>query len=552
MLSNLGFPSSGGRAVVQQPDGKLVVGGFVGGFAGVGTAFLLARFNSNGTLDPTFGAGGRIATNSGGEITIEDVVLLPDGKLIAVGIRSGPDPVQIRLIRYESNGAIDMTYGTAGKVTTNFVGGAGPGHAALLPDGKLLMVGQVINSGGSSYQGLVLRYNADGSPDMSFGTGGQAIIDFPDIGEEFRALILEADGRFYATGIASDQSVPTPDYQHDFLVVHFNADGTVDTGFSGDGYLTEEFGVDGSYAEQSGSAVLQPDGKLIAAGFSSGYYGALARYNSDGSLDPTFGNGGKRLIRDTSAYGLVLQPDGRIVMVGHESRGAGFEVVVARLHADGRLDGTFAPCGYVRTSFGAEVSSSAWDAIQQADGKIVVTGSTEPLGGVFVARYGSAGPLGCQAAPKGHSSLNVRDREGVERDRLKWKWKGSPASVSDFGDPTTSTGYTMCVVDQSGGSPAVRMAWPTYTGGWSSILQGYEFERPYETGFPFDTATLTATTSGRGKIKIVASGEYLTPTLPLTTPVTVRLDRHDGEHCWEATFGTAKKNTAGDFKARSD
>jgi uncharacterized delta-60 repeat protein len=551
VLAKLGFASCGGQAVVRQPDGKLVVGGFVGDYPAVGTAFLLARYNANGTLDASFGNGGRVATSGGGETKVEDVVLLPDGKMIAVGYRLLPNPVQIRLVRYASNGSIDTTYGTAGKVTANLVGGSIPGRAVLLPDGKLLLVGSILNSVGPSYQGLVQRYNADGTLDMTFATGGQAIVDFPGMGEELRSLNVEADGRFYATGIASDQSIPTPDYEQDFLTVHFNADGSVDTAFGTNGFVTEEFGVEGSYAEQGLSAVLQPDGKLVTAGF-SGYHGALARYNADGSLDTTFANGGKRIVDHTSAYELLLQPDGKLVMAGHRSRGAESEFIITRLHPDGRLDATFTPCALAHTSFGADANAQVWDALLQPDGKIVVVGWTEPSGGLAMARYGTAAPLGCQVVTSGRSSLGIRDRDGHERDRLKWTWKGSPASVSDFGDPTSSTGYTMCIVENAVASPTIRLGWPTYTGGWSSLPQGYEFEIGYETDFPFDKARLTASPSGRGKIKISASGEYLEPTLPLMMPLTVRLDRHDGGHCWEAPFSAAKTNTASDFKARSD
>lgn len=551
VLTKLGFGSCGGQAVIRQPDGKLVVGGFVGAYPAVGTAFLLARFNPDGSTDPTFGNGGRVSTSGDGETKIEDVVLLPDGKIIAVGYRLFPNPVQIRLVRYQSNGSIDPTYGTAGKVTTALVGGAIPGRATLLPDGKLLIVGSVVNSVGPSYQGLLLRYNDDGTPDVTFGMSGQAIIDFPNIGEELRALVVEPDGRFYAAGIASDQSIAVPDYEQDFLTVHFNADGSVDTGFGGTGYVTEEFGVEDSYAEQAGSAVRQSDGRVVVAGF-SGYHGALARYNSDGSLDPTFGDAGRLTIHDTSAYELLLQPDGKLVMVGHRSRGAGFEWVITRLHSDGRLDATFAPCAVVHTSFGDDASASAWDALLQPDGKIVVAGWTEPLGGLALARYGTTAGFGCQAAPKGRSALSVKNRAGLDDDRLKWKWKGSPTSVGDFGDPTASTGYSMCVVDQSSGSPTVRMGWPTYTEGWSSVPQGYQREFGPETDLPFDKIKLGASSSGRGKILISARGEYLAPSLPLTAPVAVRFDRHDGGHCWEATIGAPKINTATDFKGRAD
>ena len=560
VVSALGLSSAGGQGVVRQPDGKLVVGGFVGdpflgNYPAVGHGFVVARYNSDGTIDSTFGVGGRLVTTGDNETAIDDLILQPDGKLIAIGDSSSPpNPVQIRLVRYESDGSIDMTYGTNGKVTATLPGGSVAGSAVLQPDGKLLIAGTVPNSAGSTYQGLLARHNADGSPDMSFGTAGYAVIDFPDIGEEFRAVVLESDGRFYATGGASDQSVPSPGYERNFLVTHFNADGTVDTAFGTNGYVTTQFDVEDSYAEFALSAVLQPDGKLIAGGY-SGYHGAAARYNADGSLDATFGDGGKVAVANTSAYQLLLQPDGKLVMVGHVGSADGLVHSVARLHPDGSVDASFALCALVHTDLGA-VSAFAWDALLQPDGRIVVTGWTQALtdttGALVLARYGSGSTPTCQAATSGRSALLIRDLAGVESDRLKWTWKGSPTTVGDFGDPTTTTGYTMCVIDQTGGVPTFRMGWPTAPETWSATPRGYQGHFEEETDLPFHRIGLSATASGRGKMKISARGEYLEPHLPLATPVTVRFERQDGGHCWEATFSTPKESTATFFKARSD
>ena len=554
----LGLTSCGGQGVVRQADGKLIVGGFVGdpllgNYPGVGHGFVLARYNANGTIDATYGSGGRVVTSDGGEKAVNDLVLQPDGKVIAIGYGEFPSLLQIRLIRYESNGSIDMTYGTGGKVTATFTGGSTPGRGVLQPDGKLLVVGVTI--AGSSYQGALARYNADGSPDMSFGTAGQAVIDFPDIAEEFIAVVLESDGRFYAIGDASDQSVPSPDYEQDFLIVHFNADGTVDGAYGTGGFVTTQFDVEDNYAERAHAAVQQPDGKLVASGF-SGYHGAVARYNADGSLDPTFGDGGMVAIDRTHAYSLLLQPDGKLVMVGHVGSSGRGMFSLTRLDPDGSVDASFAPCALVYTDLGDAVTAFTWDALLEPDGKIVVTGRTESLtsagGSLVLARYGSSSTPTCQAATSGRSSLQVRDLAGPDRDRLKWLWKGTPSSVTDFGDPTTSASYNLCVIDQTGGTPTFRMGWPTFTEGWSAASTGYKGKFSPETDLPFDKIKLNASSSGRGKIKISARGEYLWPNLPLTAPVTIRFERLDGDHCWEATFSTPEESNATSFKARSD
>jgi uncharacterized delta-60 repeat protein len=140
--------SAGANALVLQPDGKLVAAGFANGGSG---GFALVRYTEDGDLDPTFGGGEVVATNlAGGSAWATALVLQPDGKLVAAGafdhsanLGLGPEAIDFALVRYDANGNLDPTFGTGGVVTTSITGGSDFAKALVLqPDGKLLAAGR--------------------------------------------------------------------------------------------------------------------------------------------------------------------------------------------------------------------------------------------------------------------------------------------------------------------------------------------------------------------------------------------------------------------------
>ena len=230
---------------------------------------------------------------------------------------------------------LDSTFGNNGKVTTDF----GPGDdniqsILLQADGKILVVGDSFN--GSSYDFALARYNSNGSLDTTFGTGGRVTTNFGLTSAEDTGLdaVLQADGKILVGGTAFIGG------DNDFALARYNRDGTLDTSF-GDGGKASTF-FEGGGDDQISSIVLQADGKILVAGRTSiGGNGssklnfALARYNSNGTLDTSFGTGGKFNIDFNSgedvAYEVLLQPNGQILVGGQASNGFDLDFALARL-----------------------------------------------------------------------------------------------------------------------------------------------------------------------------------------------------------------------------
>ncbi len=300
-----------------------------------------------GDLDPTFGVGGKVTTDFGGlNDGARALVQQPDGKLVAAGQAEAGD-FDFALARYLPDGSLDPTFGTGGMVTTDF--GTFPFAAALVQqaDGKLVAGGPT-DAGGCCDFALV-RYLSDGSLDPTFGVGGKVTTDFGGF-EAAAALVQQPDGKLVAAGLSTAGSAPATD----FALARYLPDGSLDPTFGVGGKVTTDFEGGGASA-----LVLQPDGKLVAAGNSrlTGLVSdfALARYLSDGSLDPTFGVGGK-VTTDFGGFdriaALILQSDGKLVAGGNSGSGSGLpSFALVRYLPDGSLDPTFGVGGKVTTDF---------------------------------------------------------------------------------------------------------------------------------------------------------------------------------------------------------
>lgn len=387
--------SPGGEAnsLAIQTDGKLVIVGSLGGFDAV-------RYNSDGSLDSSFGTGGRVTINfsgTGSQDTAKSVAIQPDGKIVIGGSTTFFRPT-FALMRLNINGGLDPSFGVGGKVRTDFAPfGAFINAIALQQDGKIVAAGLRGPSGEQSVSDFALaRYNADGSLDSTFGSGGKVATDFLGFDDVANAVAIQPDGKIIAVGYDNLFMFHSPSSLFDFALARYNSDGSLDSSFGSGGRVTTEFF--GSY-DEARAIVLQPDGKLVVAGAASNSSAftdfGLVRYNIDGSLDPTFGTGGKVMTDFLSeferAQALALQPDGKIVAAGLAERqsSARTDFALARYNADGSLDGAFGSGGKVRTDFfGFDDAANA--VALQADGKIVAAGraNSDFLQGEFaLARY---------------------------------------------------------------------------------------------------------------------------------------------------------------------
>ncbi|AEV16768.1 hypothetical protein TCCBUS3UF1_17270 [Thermus sp. CCB_US3_UF1] len=370
VTTDLGSSFDGAHALVLQPDGKLVAAGYSSNALGLAD-FALVRYNPDGSLDTSFGSGGKVTTEVvQGDDKAYALVLQPDGKLVAAGY-SSEGLGDFALVRYNPDGSLDPSFGTGGKVTTNFHFDVA--HALVLqPDGKLVAAGWS-QIGSNSYFALV-RYNPDGTLDTSFGNGGKVTTEVGSSSDGANALVLQPDGKLVAAGYSRNAA---GDY--DVAMVRYNPDGSLDTSFGSRGkVITPVFSTFGS------ALVLQPDGKLVAAGFSTNSAGnddfALVRYNPDGSLDRSFGTGGKvttdlGLPRDI-VHSLVLQPDGRLVAAGSSNN----DFALVRYNPDGSLDPSFGIGGKVTTAVGSSYDI-AHALVLQPDGRLVAAGRSRNASG---------------------------------------------------------------------------------------------------------------------------------------------------------------------------
>jgi uncharacterized delta-60 repeat protein len=359
-----------------------------------------AQASDDSVLDSSFSRDGKLITNFDAPAHAQAVVIEPDGKIIAAGDRySGKTYLDFALVRYNLDGSLDTTFGHRGTVATDLRASSSDDKAnavALQPDGKIVAAGDSL--GLRQWDFALARYNPDGSLDTTFGDGGKVITDF-GMTSTAQALAIQPNGKIVVAGIVGEY--PTSD----FALARYNRDGHLDLTFDGDGLVTTDFfnGID-----VGRGLVLQPGGRVVVAGtvFNSGsgkYNIALARYTSDGSLDQAFGNGGK-VTTDPFGYGagasaITLQTDGKLVVAGGASASnfsGGFALV--RYNRDGSLDPTFGNGGKVLTDFVDSNSGAHAVAFQPAGGKIVAVGwATHPHAGYQIdfaaARYNSNGSL---------------------------------------------------------------------------------------------------------------------------------------------------------------
>jgi uncharacterized delta-60 repeat protein len=403
------------RAVAIQPDGRIVVGGTTyrdNDFSG--EDFALARYLPDGTLDPSFGIGGRVTTDFPGlAAEISAVLVQPDGKILVAG---GACPLfaflgDFKLARYNPDGSLDAGFGQGGIVTTRFPGqGSFASALALQADGRIVAAGTDyvdFSSDDSSDTDFALaRYEPDGSPDTSFGRGGQVTTDFGGFNDDAFAVLLQPDGRIVAVG-----SAKSPRDFYDFALARYLDDGSLDASFGRGGRVRTDFGDHGF--DRARAAVLQPDGRIVAAGFATSQDGgtqnfAIARYGPDGAPDRSFARTGRRQVDFGSccqaANALLLQGDGRLVLVGYpDSESSDSDFVLVRLNPNGTLDAGFGSGGRVRTSFG-DLNGGANGAALQADGRIVAVGfqaTNTPRSVQFaLARYLDAAPLSRAPSPR--------------------------------------------------------------------------------------------------------------------------------------------------------
>jgi len=365
--------------VAIQQDGKIVAVGWArrkaspGGEGGI--VFAIARFTRRGTLDRTFGGDGTRLTGFRTRHAYAGAVAIQaDGKIVVAGWAGG----FFAVARYTSSGKRDRSFGRNGRRLTDLTtGGDFASDVALQPNGKILLAGR---AGGSGGRFALVRYLASGRRDRSFGVGGKVMTDFGPRDDPAFGMTLQADGRIVLVGavayLASGQ----------WGLARYERDGSLDMTFSGDGKAGIDITGDSDWANE---VVAQADGTILVGGAASfGFTDvALARLDTAGTLDPTFGDGGL-VVRDLGgdfdeARDIAVQPDGKIVVVGERFS----KFVVARFEQDGAPDLPFGGGdGKASTAIGRG-SSSATALTIQRDARIVVAGEARNVSRFGLARF---------------------------------------------------------------------------------------------------------------------------------------------------------------------
>lgn len=332
-------------ALAQQSDGKLVTAGsaVIDAFGG----FALARYLPDGSLDPTFGDGGKVTTDTPGEdARASAIVIQPDGKIVVAGhvLRHS---FEFAIARYLSDGSLDPTFGDGGIAVTDVSGGTDQARALVLqPDGKLVAAGFVVLEG--RFQFALVRYLPNGRPDTAFGQGGTVITSFPTGDAQAFSVALQPDGKLVALGgaVGVDPPLepqplfpPSSGSRHGgFALARYLPTGALDSGFGSTGLVTTSF----QGGDAGGTSILlEADGRLVAAGFAhdgQAFKFALARYLATGAIDPSFGPGGQRTTSfaggDSQVFAVAAQPDGKLVAAGFAREGERLQFALARYQSE--------------------------------------------------------------------------------------------------------------------------------------------------------------------------------------------------------------------------
>jgi uncharacterized delta-60 repeat protein/uncharacterized repeat protein (TIGR01451 family) len=263
VITSFGGVFDGARALALQADGKIVVAGFHGDVDTEPVDFALVRYNSDGSLDPTFGSGGKVTTDFG---TLDDeayaIAIQPDGKIVAAGISN----CDFAFARYNQNGSLDLSFGNNGKAVVDFFGACDFAlGVALQPDGRIIASGRAAVNGSITQLAALVRLNSNGTLDTSFGSGGKVAtaVNSNDV-QFFADVAVQANGRIVACG-GADMNAARGMMNLAAVVARYNADGSLDASFGTGGSFVTSFGTQ-AQQDSFNTVAIQSDGNIIAAG----------------------------------------------------------------------------------------------------------------------------------------------------------------------------------------------------------------------------------------------------------------------------------------------
>lgn len=347
---------------------------------------------ANGAIDTTFaGNAGWVSTALGPDAVANDAMQQPNGKIVLVGTAG----LKVALARYYPDGSLDRTFGGGGtgQVITSVTGtqrfGDVANSVALAPDGRIVIAGQADFPNGTNRDFLVARYTDDGVLDPTFGNGGTIITSNTTRADYAFSVAVQADGKIVAGGLIDNSG------NGDFLLVRYNVDGSLDASFSGDGKHTNELG---GTTDRAHSILVQPDGRILAAGTSAGDF-ALSRNLSNGPLDTSFSGDGLFKIAigagtEDTLRSVLRLPDGKYLVAGYYELGLKERLAIARVTSAGALDLSFG-IGGIATTDVTYADDFGYDMAVDSTGRIVLAGfmNNGAVSEVIVSRFTESGQL---------------------------------------------------------------------------------------------------------------------------------------------------------------
>ncbi|SRX72677.1 T9SS type A sorting domain-containing protein [Aequorivita antarctica] len=383
VLTDISPNANQGNAVSAQVDGKIVVAGYAGDAATYNMA--VARYNTDGSLDTSFGDNGTLNFPVGSAKSIATgMEIQADGKIILGGYTDDNVSGDFALVRLNTDGTFDNTFGNNGIVIIDAGGNEVAKAMTILDNGKILL------AGANDQNFSVARFNTDGTLDTTFGVNGWSIIIFEDNLSLVKDLTIQEDGKILLGG---DGIIDT----YGIAAARINADGTIDNTFGTNGKVRYSLSGIGNSTRFGGIAV-QGDGKIFLGGWRgiTTFYDEflVLKLNTDGTLDSTYGYNGVVTAQIVLGYQMattiLLQSDGKLILAGYaEYQSEYFNIVMVRFNTDGNLDTTFGTDGKVSTDINGN-SDFATAISLQTDNKILLTGFSGTSAQdetIFVARY---------------------------------------------------------------------------------------------------------------------------------------------------------------------
>lgn len=356
--------------VSVQEDAKVVIAGWEQDLI-TKANFALVRYNTDGSLDNSFGSGGKVKTDfSNNDDFGNDMLIQPDGKIIVAGFTQNNSQTDFAIARYNIDGTLDNSFGVNGRVITDLGENEIAHSIALLSDGKIILGGAISNGIYSESKFVLVSYNPDGTIDSAFDNDGFIITILDSDYDIGISLAVQDDDKIVFGGISNNEG------EADFALVRYTRNGVIDSTFGLNGIVITNFNQRADYIR---TLKIQRDGKIVAGGLTSdnsflNQQIALVRYNSNGTLDSSFGTNGKAIpdLADfPGANAIDLDSSDRIIALGPTPNASYY--VLARFNTNGSLDSSFGINGIAKAGLPQQGIAPYGLAIQK-DQKIVATG----------------------------------------------------------------------------------------------------------------------------------------------------------------------------------